>query len=104
MGIGADFYYNSAIESQMKSLDRNFRPIDAFQSGIHVSETVVYNKFSLGLHQGVYIGLPERVLGKLIYNKAVMQFSVFKNVNFRIVMKSHLHMLDYPEFGVGIKL
>jgi hypothetical protein len=103
LGLGADLYYDSSVESELKKDNRTYQGVYDFQSGIHVSETVVYNKFSLSMHQGIYLGFGEHVGNNIIYNKGVMQFNIVENFNIRVVMKSHLHILDYPEIGFGIQ-
>lgn len=104
LGLGADVFFDSSAESQLKKQSRMHTRSNDFQTGLHFSQTLFYNRFSLALQQGIYLGLTEKVGGNLIYNKGVLQYNIVKNVSARIVMKSHLHILDYPEFGIGIKL
>ncbi|MFT6747562.1 MAG: hypothetical protein ACJAZ2_001915 [Glaciecola sp.] len=103
LGIGTDLFYDSAVHSELQKDNRDFKSSDNFQSGLHLSTTIVYNIFSLSLHQGVYLGLKEQVGKNTLYNKGVMQFKIHKNMSARIIMKSHLHILDYPEVGFGFQ-
>ncbi|MFT6715739.1 MAG: hypothetical protein ACJA0Q_000368 [Saprospiraceae bacterium] len=102
-GVGLDFFYDSSVKSELNKENRNYKGIYDFQTGIHISQAIVYNKFSIALYQGVYVGLQDHVGRNIIYNKGVFQYNLVKNVTARVSMKSHLHILDYPELGVGIQ-
>jgi hypothetical protein len=103
LGVGIDFFYDSSVESELLKDNRGHRDLYDFQTGIHVSPALVYNKFSAALYQGIYVGFQEKVGKKTLYNKGILQYNIYKNITLRAVMKSHLHILDYPEFGIGMK-
>lgn len=103
LGVGMDVYYDSSVKSELLKDNRVHKGQYDFQTGIHISPALVYNKFSVALYQGVYVGFQEKVGRNTLYNKGVLQFNIYKNITLRAVMKSHLHILDYPEFGVGMK-
>lgn len=101
IGVGADFFYDSSAEDQSRRNNLSYESYYDFQTGIHVSQSFVYNRFSMTLQEGIYVVLSERILGRPIYSRGIVQYELFKNISARIAMKSHLHVLDYPEFGVG---
>jgi hypothetical protein len=104
LGLGADLFYDSSVEDQLEKDGKEFQPINRFQSGIHFSQTIVYNRFSLTFQEGIYLGLTEKVNNYFMYNRGIAKYKLTDKVTARIVMKSHLHILDYPEFGIGVIL
>ncbi len=101
-GIGVDAFYDSATETEMSAPGKDdFNRIDAFRTGIHLSQEFVYDRFSFILQEGIYIGLVNRVDKSLMYNRAMLRWKFNENWMMNISMKSHLHILDYPELGVG---
>ncbi len=103
LGLGADLFYDESIETQMQAKGETFHSSNNFQTGIHLSQEFRYNRFSLILQEGIYLGLTNKGNNKSMYNRGIVQFQFNKNILLRIAMKSHLHILDYPEIGIGIK-
>lgn len=103
LGIGSDLFYDSSVESSLKKKNKNYKSSNSFQSGFHLSQSIVYNKMSFSLQEGIYILLTEKVNNYLIYNRGVFQYQVTDHFLVRLAMKSHLHILDYPEIGFGYK-
>lgn len=104
LGAGFDFFYDSSAESQIESDGGEFRKSYSYRTGFHLSQTLVYNRFSLTIQEGWYVFLPDHILHKKIYNRGIIQFRVTDRISVRLAMKSHLFVLDYPEFGIGIKI
>jgi len=104
LGIGADIFYDNSVEDQLLDAGKEYKSIDSFQTGFHFSQTVIYNKLSLSLEEGLYIGLVEKVEEYHIYNRGIISYQINKKLSIRLAMKSHLHILDYPEFGLAYKL
>ena len=104
LGLGADIFYDSSQKTQLIDLGKTYDPIDDFQTGIHFTQTLRYRKFSLSLQEGFYIGLKENTEEKPMYNRGIIRYQISDKLWVRIAMKSHLVVLDYPEFGIGIKL
>lgn len=103
LGAGIDFFYDTSIKSQLEKLEEPYKGHYSFQSGIHFSQTIAYRKFRFTLQEGFYIGLIERINRKPMYNRGILKYYIKDNWSLRITMKSHLHILDYPEIGVGYK-
>lgn len=101
LGAGADFFYDSSVEPQLVRTGRSFHKSDAFMTGIHVSEEFHFNRASLILQEGVYIGLTEKLYGYFMYNRAIARYKVSSHFFVNLSMKSHLYVLDFPELGVG---
>lgn len=101
LGIGADLFYDNSVEDQLEDQDKKFSPVDKLQSGIHLSQTIVYNRISIVLQEGIYLGFEEKVEGYRIYSRGIFKYRFTKHFTGRLTMKSHLHILDYPEIGIG---
>ncbi len=104
LGLGADIFYDSSQETQLLEKGKEYKSIYDFQTGIHMSQTLRYRKFSLSLQEGFYIGLKENIEEKPMYNRGIIRYQISDKTWVRVAMKSHLVVLDYPEFGIGIKL
>ena len=103
-GIGTDLFYDSGVKSSLLGIDKIYKSIYHFQTGIHVSQSIVYNKFRISIQEGVYLLLREKVNEYSIYNRGIIQYEINDKTSVRLSMKSHLHILDYPEIGFGFKL
>jgi len=103
-GVGADFFYDSSVKNSLEKESKKHSSSDDFQTGIHISQSLIYNRISITLQEGIYIGLTEKVDDYLIYNRGIIQYQLNDQFAVRLAMKSHLHILDFPEIGVGIKL
>ena len=104
LGIGADIFYDTSVEDQLEEVGKSYKSYYQFQTGIHISQSIVYNRFSITLQEGIYLGLAERVDKHIMYNRGIIKYWVTEHFSARLTMKSHLHILDYPEIGIGIKL
>lgn len=102
-GIGADIFYDNSMKTLVESKNKTFHTSDNFQTGIHISQEFVYNHFSVILQEGVYVGLVNKGLGKTMYNRGIVQYRFTDHLLIRVAMKSHLHILDFPEIGLGVK-
>lgn len=100
-GAGVDFFYDSSVESQLVRKGKTFKPSYAYMSGVHVSQEFIYNRASFLLQEGVYLGLTEKLNGRSIYTRAICRYKFTNHLFANITMKSHLHILDFPEFGIG---
>lgn len=103
LGAGVDFFYDASVQSQLNDAGKEYHSIDQFQSGIHISQTVAYRRFRFTLQEGFYLGLTEPINHSFMYNRAVLKYAVTEHWNIRLAMKSHLHILDYPEIGCSYK-
>lgn len=101
-GLGADFFYDRSIEEVIKENGGAFKPIDNYQTGIHISESLVYSKFKFTFQQGLYVGLLNKSTTSSYFRGAI-QYAVNKHFLMRIAIKTHLLAADYPEFGFGYR-
>jgi len=102
-GVGGDVFYDQSTKIVIESQGGTFKPSDNFQTGIHFSQEFRYNRFSLILQEGIYLGLVNKGIRKTMYNRGIVQFRVNEHFIIRAAMKSHLHILDFPEIGIGYK-
>jgi hypothetical protein len=104
LGAGTDLFYDPSAKSEMAALDNfNYERSDDFRTGIHLSQEFVYSRLSLILQEGFYVGLTDAVNHNIMYNRGIVRFQLKNWMFVQLAMKSHLHVLDYPEFGLGIK-
>jgi hypothetical protein len=101
LGVGADFFYDSSTETEMGAGSAVHKPIDDFRTGLHLSQELVYSKFSFILQEGMYLGLTDQVNNAKMYNRAILRWKFTDHFLMSVSMKSHLHILDYPELGFG---
>ncbi len=102
LGLGPDLFYDSGTKIEMQSIgSEDIRRSDDFRTGIHLSEEFVYNKMSIIVQEGIYLFLLDRVNKDIIYNRAIFRYKLYDRFSINISMKSHLHILDYPEIGFG---
>jgi hypothetical protein len=103
LGVGADLFFDPSIESQLIKDGVEFRESYNYQSGIHFSQTFVYNRFSIIIQEGIHLLLTDQLNNKIMYNRGILKCRISNHFSIRLSMKSHLHILDYPELGVGYK-
>ena len=101
LGVGGDLFYDTSVEDQLEKNGKAYQSIDQFQCGIHISQTFVYDRFSLTIQEGIYLFLKEQVENYTMYNRAIIKYRINDQLTARVSMKSHVFILDYPEFGVG---
>jgi len=100
-GAGIDFFYDASIEPQMIRLNKPYSSSNSFTSGIHFAQEFVYDKVSLILQEGFYIGLTDKLNGYFMYNRAIARYKFSKHFFANFSLKSHLYILDFPEIGIG---
>jgi hypothetical protein len=103
LGAGMDLFYDSSTETEMSVPGKpTYKPIHDFRTGIHLSQEIAYDRFSFILQEGIYIGLRNTVdTGRQMYNRGIIRYKINDQLLVHISMKSHLHILDYPEIGFG---
>jgi hypothetical protein len=102
LGIGLDLFYDSSTKAETQSKnENNYKKINDLSSGIHLSQEIVYDRFSFILQEGFYVGIPNQIHQSLMYNRAIVRWKINDYFLMNISMKSHLHILDYPEIGFG---
>lgn len=100
-GIGADFFWDSSVEDQMNRLQKPFKPQYSYMTGIHFTQEFIYNKFSLLVQEGFYLGLRDKLNNYFMYNRAMVRWRFNPHLFANVSMKSHLYILDFPEVGIG---
>ncbi|MCZ4409712.1 acyloxyacyl hydrolase [Cryomorphaceae bacterium 1068] len=104
VGIGPDIFYDGSAETELTIDDsKTYEPIMQWSTGIHGSFSLRYDRLRLILQAGVYVGLANEVEDEPIYNRAMVRYDVSEKFIAYFAMKSHLHILDHPEFGFGYR-
>jgi hypothetical protein len=102
IGGGLDLSYDSATETELSTPGKSdYKPIYDFRTGFHFSQEIVYDRFSFILQEGFYVGLIDRVDKSFMYNRGILRWKFNDHFLMHISMRSHLHILDYPELGFG---
>lgn len=101
--IGPDFFYDASVPTELAAISKDPESARKISSGIHITEFLRYKKWLFGLQLGVYVGFPEPINNKPMYTRGILQYAIGKHWSARIAMKSHLHILEYPEFGIGYR-
>jgi len=102
LGGGLDLFYDSSTKTELSTPgNKAFKSSYDFRTGIHLAQELAYGPFSFILQEGVYVGLTNHVDGKVYYNRAIVRYRWNDHFLIHISMKSHLHILDYPEVGFG---
>lgn len=102
LGGGLDLFYDSSTKTEMSAPGKSdYKSIYDFRTGIHLSQELVYDRFSFILQEGFYIGLIDRVDKSFMYNRGILRWRFNDHLLIHVSMKSHLHVLDYPELGFG---
>ena len=104
LGLGLDVFYDASVKDRLIAAEKTYHSIDQFMTGIHFSQTLVYNKLSLTIQEGIYLFLTDKVEENFMYNRGIISYRISKKISLRLAMKSHLHILDYPEFGIAYRL
>lgn len=102
-GTGVDLFYDSSVKTQLEEDDKEYKSAYSFQTGIHISQALVYDRCSIIIQEGIYVFLINQLNNKRMYNRFIFKYMITEYFSIRIAMKSHLHILDYPELGVGYK-
>ena len=106
LGVGGDLFYDTSTETEILSFydpELGYKKLYDFRSGIHLSQEFVYSRLSLILQEGIYLLLTDRVNQHVMYNRGIVRFRMSDKIFIQVAMKSHLHILDYPEFGLGLR-
>lgn len=102
IGGGLDLFYDSSTKTEMNVPGaETYKSKYDFRTGIHFSQELVYDRFSFVLQEGFYIGMTDHVSKKTMYNRAILRWKFNETFLLSFSMKSHLHVLDYPELGFG---
>ena len=101
LGTGIDFFYDSSAKKQLEGEKDEINNIDYYQSGFHISQTVVFNKFSFSIHEGYYLFLKNRINGQKMYNRFSVKYKIANNLIISAAVKSYISVADYIEWGVG---
>lgn len=102
IGAGLDMFYDSSTEIEMGATGETaYKPADDFRTGFHISQELVYDRFSFILQEGLYVGLVDKVNNSFFYNRAFFRWKINSHLLINLGVRSHLHILDYPEIGFG---
>jgi hypothetical protein len=103
-GIGPDVFFDGSTETELLSdTETDYTPSMQWSTGVHMSFSMRYDRLRLILQAGIYVGLKNQVEKGSMYNRAMVRYDVGEQFFTYFAMKSHLHILDHPEFGFGYR-
>jgi hypothetical protein len=101
-GIGADIFYDRATKDEENVFgDEPYASIDNFKTGFHLTQELVYNKFSIALQEGFYVLLTDKAFGHTTYHRFIIRHQISDRFFLQLSMKAHVVVLDYLELGIG---
>jgi hypothetical protein len=104
LGAGVDAFFDPSAKTEIESQNRtDYQYSYNFTSGIHISQEFIYSRLSLILQEGFYLGLTNQVEQEPMYHRGIVRFQVGKRAFVQLAMKSHWVVLDFAEFGFGMK-
>lgn len=104
-GIGADVFYDGSTQAEIQAFGKApYAPGDDFKSGIHLTQELVYNRFSIALQEGFYLLLKDKAFNNRSYHRFIMRHQFGDRFFAQVALKAHVVVLDYLEFGIGYHL
>ena len=105
LNVGLDFSYDNSKKIQIVNDSLNLKNVflDRTQAAIIAGHELYINRLSLITQMGVYLRDPTH-LNKAYYQKVGFKYYVSDKVFVGMIMKIHLGIADWIEWGGGIRL
>ena len=105
LNIGVDFSYDHSKKSEIAydSLPVKNTFLTRAQAGFIIGHELYINKLSLLTQVGAYVYDPTHI-NKAIYQKVGLKYYISDKIFISMIMKIHLGVADWVEFGGGIRL
>ncbi|HBF89435.1 MAG TPA: hypothetical protein DDX39_12405 [Bacteroidales bacterium] len=100
--FGTDFFYDNSLKMRIESQENNFNPIDSYRAGIHVGYDLKISRLSIILQIGGYCFSNFNEDGWM-YDRLGLRYELNKNISVHVMLKSHLEVADFVEWGVGYR-
>jgi hypothetical protein len=97
--VGVQVLYDGAIKPRYGVLD-DFETVNSMMAGVHLGQSINYNKFSFTLYEGLWLYTYEELNKKEIYNRVVFGWRVTEKVGINVFGISYLNDLDYVGAGI----
>ncbi|MCF6365816.1 MAG: acyloxyacyl hydrolase [Bacteroidales bacterium] len=102
LGSGADLFYDSSVPDEMfKEEITNIKDLYKYKTGIHFSQELLIGKLSLGIQEGFYILLTDKLNHHKMYNRGIIRYKISDHFFVNMAMKSNIVVLDVMEIGLG---
>lgn len=104
-GIGVDIFYDGATKEEVRAFgEAPYEKMDDYKTGIHLTQELVYHKFSIALQEGFYVLLKDKAFRNKTYHRFILRHQIGDRFFAQIAMKAHVVVLDYLEFGAGYRI
>ncbi|PCI96120.1 MAG: hypothetical protein COB15_11385 [Flavobacteriales bacterium] len=103
-GIGTDFFYDETIKVDYENQSKDFQSFNSLLGGIHLSQSIVYDKFRFILQEGYYLVLPEELDKQKQYHRVLFKYYLKQNISTHLSFKTYLQDLKYVSLGFGYKI
>ena len=94
VAIGVDAFYDSSVNERYE----NANP---FSSGLHLAQTIKYNKFSFTLQEGFYLYSDEALGKNAMYNRVVFKWMLTERLGIMASTLSYLNDLELVATGIS---
>jgi len=102
LGTGADLFYDSSVPDEMfREGISEIKDLYKYKTGFHFSQELIIGKLSLGIQEGIYILLTDKLNKNIMYNRGIMRYKISDNLFLNLAMKSNIVVLDVMEIGIG---
>lgn len=101
IGIGADFFYDQALETYVADT-ASVKFLDIFRQGLYFSHEFMIGKLAGVSHVGTYTYSKVRPNQKL-YMRFGVKYHVTDKLFFNLTLKTHENMGDVFEWGIGYR-
>jgi len=103
-GVGTDLFYDETIDLEFKKQGKESNAYDNYLIGIHLSQSIVYNKFRFIAQEGYYLRTPKELNKKMFYHRVIFKYFIKSEVSVQLTFNSYLQDLKYVAIGLGYKL
>lgn len=103
-GLGADLIYDETIGVEFEKQGIEFNNSENYLLGVHLSQSLAYNKFRFVTQEGYYLIMPEELVKKQFYHRILFKYYLNTHVSLHLAFKSYLQDLKYVSIGVGYKI
>jgi hypothetical protein len=102
VGAGVDVFYDGATAEEIRAFGSSpYAAIDDYKTGFHLSQELIFNKFSIALQEGFYVGLKDKAFNNAAYHRFIIRHRIGERWFASLAMKAHFVVLDYLELGAG---
>jgi hypothetical protein len=97
LAIGGDVFYDSSVNAR-------YTNANSISAGLHLAQTINYNRFSFSLQEGVYLYSDELLDKNEMYNRVVFKWQLTDKIGVNLNTLSYLNDLELVGVGVSYQI